>query len=66
MASAVDAAGDSIPLATVLTTTSKHIATRCQPKNVAFLKCKKKDLNPKKCLDKGRQVTRFIPRICHL
>ncbi|KAK1577354.1 hypothetical protein Q3G72_020980 [Acer saccharum] len=52
MASAVDAEGDPIPSLAVLTTVSKHIATRCQSENIAFLKCKKKDPNPEKCLDK--------------
>ncbi|KAG6664360.1 hypothetical protein I3843_02G075000 [Carya illinoinensis] len=60
MASAVDAAGDPIPTSAVLTASSKHIAVRCQAENVAFLKCKKQDPNPEKCLDKGRQVTRCV------
>ncbi|TXG68318.1 hypothetical protein EZV62_003253 [Acer yangbiense] len=60
MASTVDATGDPIPSLAVLTMASKHIATRCQPENIAFLKCKKKDPNPEKCLDKGHQVTRCI------
>ncbi|KAB2599478.1 NADH dehydrogenase [ubiquinone] 1 alpha subcomplex subunit 8-B-like [Pyrus ussuriensis x Pyrus communis] len=50
MASAVDPAGDPIPTSAVLTAAE----------NVAFLKCKKKDPNPDKCLDKGRQVTRCV------
>lgn len=60
MASAVDAGGDPIPTSAVLTSASKHIGLRCQPENIAFLKCKKKDPNPEKCLDKGRQVTRCV------
>ncbi|BBG93240.1 Cox19-like CHCH family protein, partial [Prunus dulcis] len=60
MASAVDAAGDPIPTSAVLTAASKHIQFQCQAENVAFLKCKKKDPNPEKCLDKGRQVTRCV------
>ncbi|KAI5654074.1 hypothetical protein M9H77_31261 [Catharanthus roseus] len=60
MASAVDAAGNPIPSSAVLMATSKHIATRCRDENVAFLKCKKDDPNPEKCLDKGQQVTRCV------
>ncbi|KAE8698219.1 Acyl carrier protein 1 [Hibiscus syriacus] len=50
MASVVDAAGEPIP-------TSSHVEIICMPENVEFLKCKKKDPNPEKCLDKGRQAT---------
>ncbi|XP_065863529.1 NADH dehydrogenase [ubiquinone] 1 alpha subcomplex subunit 8-B [Euphorbia lathyris] len=57
MSSAVDAVGNPIPTSAVLTASSKHIGNRCLEQNVAFLKCKKKDPNPEKCLDKGRQVT---------
>ncbi|KAM0985025.1 hypothetical protein ACFX13_012566 [Malus domestica] len=60
MASAVDPAGDPIPTSAVLTAAAKHIQFSCQAENVAFLKCKKKDPNPDKCLDKGRQVTRCV------
>ena len=60
MASAVDPAGDPIPTSAVLTAAAKHIQFNCQAENVAFLKCKKKDHNPDKCLDKGRQVTRCV------
>ncbi|TQD94918.1 hypothetical protein C1H46_019464 [Malus baccata] len=60
MASAVDPAGDPIPTSAVLTAAAKHIQYNCQAENVAFLKCKKKDPNPEKCLDKGRQVTRCV------
>ncbi|CAN6548140.1 unnamed protein product [Malus baccata var. baccata] len=59
MASAVDPAGEPIPTSAVLTAAAKHIQFNCQAENVAFLKCKKKDPNPEKCLDKGRQVTRL-------
>ncbi|CAB4293384.1 unnamed protein product [Prunus armeniaca] len=65
MASAVDAAGDPIPTSAVLTAASKHIQFQCQAENVAFLKCKKKDPNPEKCLDKGRQVTRCVLSLHH-
>ncbi|XP_030465795.1 NADH dehydrogenase [ubiquinone] 1 alpha subcomplex subunit 8-B [Syzygium oleosum] len=60
MASPVDAAGEPIPTSAVLMASSKHIATRCRPENVAFLKCKQKDPNPEKCLEKGREVTRCV------
>lgn len=60
MASIVDDAGDPIPTSSVLMATSKHIATRCRDANVAFLKCKKSDADPEKCLDKGQQVTRCV------
>ncbi|TQD71126.1 hypothetical protein C1H46_043282 [Malus baccata] len=60
MASAVDPAGDPIPTSAVLTAAAKHIQFSCQAENVAFLKCKKKDPNPDKCIDKGRQVTRCV------
>ncbi|XP_062082535.1 NADH dehydrogenase [ubiquinone] 1 alpha subcomplex subunit 8-B [Humulus lupulus] len=60
MSSAVDAAGDPIPTSAVLMASSKQIAFRCQAENVAFLKCKKNDPNPEKCLDKGQQVTRCV------
>ncbi|TQD89178.1 hypothetical protein C1H46_025261 [Malus baccata] len=57
MASAVDPAGDPIPTSVVLLAVAKHIQFSCQADNVAFFKCKKKDLSPKKCLDRGHQVT---------
>ncbi|XP_059636960.1 NADH dehydrogenase [ubiquinone] 1 alpha subcomplex subunit 8-B-like isoform X2 [Cornus florida] len=60
MASTVDVAGDAIPTSSVLMASSKHIATKCKSENVAFLKCKKDDSNPEKCLDKGQQVTRCV------
>ncbi|KDP40046.1 hypothetical protein JCGZ_02044 [Jatropha curcas] len=60
MASAVDATGNPIPTSAVLMASSRHIGTRCYEENVAFLKCKKKDPNPEKCLDKGQQVTRCV------
>ncbi|POO02369.1 CHCH [Trema orientale] len=60
MASAVDSAGDPIPTSAVLMASSKQISVKCQAENVAFLKCKKKDPNPEKCLDKGQQVTRCV------
>ncbi|KAF5774165.1 putative NADH dehydrogenase [ubiquinone] (complex I), alpha subcomplex, subunit 8 [Helianthus annuus] len=60
MASTVDAASEPVPTSAVLMSASKHIATRCRGENVAFLKCKKEDPNPEKCLDKGRQVTRCV------
>ncbi|KAJ3682853.1 hypothetical protein LUZ60_013080 [Juncus effusus] len=60
MASAVDATGEPIPTSSVLMAASKHIAARCRAENVAFLNCKKKDPNPEKCLDKGRQVTTCV------
>lgn len=56
----VDASGEPIPTSSVLMAASKHIAVRCRPENVAFLNCKKKDPNPEKCLEKGRQVTRCV------
>ncbi|XP_030517284.1 NADH dehydrogenase [ubiquinone] 1 alpha subcomplex subunit 8-B-like [Rhodamnia argentea] len=60
MASHVDAAGEPIPTSAVLMASSKHIAARCRQENVAFLKCKQKDPNPEKCLEKGREVTRCV------
>ncbi|KAK9182411.1 hypothetical protein WN944_025555 [Citrus x changshan-huyou] len=60
MATAVDPSGDPIPSSAVLTASSKHIGLRCQHENVEFLKCKQKDPNPEKCLDKGRQVTSCV------
>ncbi|XP_044499603.1 NADH dehydrogenase [ubiquinone] 1 alpha subcomplex subunit 8-B-like [Mangifera indica] len=60
MASVVDAAGEPIATSAVLMAVSKHIGTRCQLENVEFLKCKKRDPNPEKCLDKGRQVTTCV------
>ncbi|KAL7598157.1 NADH dehydrogenase [ubiquinone] 1 alpha subcomplex subunit 8-B-like [Lactuca sativa] len=60
MASAVDAVGEPIPTSAVLMSASKHIAGRCRGENLAFLKCKKDDPNPEKCLDKGSQVTRCV------
>ena len=58
MAGAVEAGGHPIPTSAVLMASSKHIGSRCFSENVAFLKCKKQDPNPEKCLDKGREVTR--------
>ncbi|KAL2482423.1 NADH dehydrogenase [ubiquinone] 1 alpha subcomplex subunit 8-B [Forsythia ovata] len=60
MESTVGAAGDPVLTSSVLMAASKHIATRCRSENVAFLKCKKDDPNPEKCLDKGHQVTRCV------
>ncbi|XP_074307138.1 NADH dehydrogenase [ubiquinone] 1 alpha subcomplex subunit 8-B-like [Silene latifolia] len=57
MASAVES---TVPTSAVLMASSKHIGTRCHDQNVAFLKCKKNDANPEKCLDKGNQVTRCV------
>uniref|UniRef100_A0A803MM03 Uncharacterized protein n=1 Tax=Chenopodium quinoa TaxID=63459 RepID=A0A803MM03_CHEQI len=51
---------EPIPTSAVLMAASKHISTRCRDENIAFLKCKKKDQNPEKCLDKGQQVTRCV------
>ncbi|GJS57700.1 NADH dehydrogenase [ubiquinone] 1 alpha subcomplex subunit 8-B-like protein [Tanacetum coccineum] len=51
-----DVGGEPIPTSAVLMSASKHIATRCRGENVAFLKCKKDDPNPEKCLEKGRQA----------
>lgn len=58
--SSVDAAGEPIPTSSVLMAASKHIAVRCRSENMAFITCKKKDANPEKCLDKGRQVTACV------
>ncbi|KAK1390518.1 CHCH domain-containing protein [Heracleum sosnowskyi] len=60
MSTAVNSGGDPIPTSAVLMSASKHIATRCRSENVAFLKCKKNDPNPEKCLEKGQQVTRCV------
>lgn len=56
----MDAVADPIPTSAVLMSTSKHIAMKCRDENFAFLKCKKDDANPEKCLDKGNQVTRCV------
>ncbi|KAK7294224.1 hypothetical protein RJT34_17111 [Clitoria ternatea] len=55
-----DASGNPVPTSTVLMASSKHIGIRCHSENLEFLKCKKKDRNPEKCLDKGREVTRCV------
>ncbi|KAL2555379.1 NADH dehydrogenase [ubiquinone] 1 alpha subcomplex subunit 8-B [Forsythia ovata] len=60
MASTVDAVGDPVPNSPVLMASWKHISTNCRNENLAFLKCKKADGNPEKCLDKGQQVTRCV------
>ncbi|XP_052207146.1 NADH dehydrogenase [ubiquinone] 1 alpha subcomplex subunit 8-B-like [Diospyros lotus] len=60
MASTVDSVGDPVPTSALLMASAKHIATRCKSENVAFVKCKKDDPNPEKCLDKGQQVTRCV------
>ncbi|KEH19027.1 NADH-ubiquinone oxidoreductase 19 kDa subunit family protein [Medicago truncatula] len=65
MSSAVDAAGNPIPTSAVLMASSKHIGLRCHSENLEFLKCKKKDQNPEKCLDKGRDVTRCVLGLTH-
>lgn len=57
---AVDGTGNPIPTSAVLTASAKHIGIRCMPENMAFLNCKKNDLNPEKCLEKGRDVTRCV------
>ncbi|XP_074312488.1 NADH dehydrogenase [ubiquinone] 1 alpha subcomplex subunit 8-B-like [Silene latifolia] len=53
-------AEDPVPTSSVLMAASKQIGIRCRNENVAFLKCKKKDADPEKCLDKGRDVTRCV------
>ncbi|CAJ1949878.1 unnamed protein product [Sphenostylis stenocarpa] len=60
MSSTVDSSGNPIPSSSVLMASSKHIGIRCHSENLEFLKCKKKDQNPEKCLDKGRNVTRCV------
>lgn len=60
MAGYVDASGEPVPTSSMLMASSKHIGMRCHSENVDFLKCKKKDPNPEKCLDKGREVTRCV------
>ncbi|KAK4267750.1 hypothetical protein QN277_024490 [Acacia crassicarpa] len=60
MASSVDASGNPIPTSAVLMAASKHIGFKCQSENLDFLRCKKKDPNPEKCLDKGQEVTRCV------
>ncbi|XP_057956721.1 NADH dehydrogenase [ubiquinone] 1 alpha subcomplex subunit 8-B [Malania oleifera] len=60
MASTVDAGSDPVPTSAVLMASSKHISSKCLQENVAFLKCKKKDPNPEKCLEKGYEVTRCV------
>ncbi|GAB2221434.1 hypothetical protein Droror1_Dr00012612 [Drosera rotundifolia] len=59
-ASVVDAVGNPIPTSASLMASSKHIGLRCSGENAAFLRCKKKDPNPEKCLDKGQEVTRCV------
>ncbi|KAE8725894.1 NADH dehydrogenase 1 alpha subcomplex subunit 8-A [Hibiscus syriacus] len=59
----VDAAGEPIPTSSVLMSAAKHIEIKCMSENVEFIKCKKKDPNPEKCLDKGRQATRCALRV---
>ncbi|RZC52433.1 hypothetical protein C5167_020866 [Papaver somniferum] len=56
----VDPAGEPIATSAVLMASSKHIATFCRAENMAFLNCKKKDQNPEKCLEKGREVTSCV------
>lgn len=58
--SAVDPSGEPIPTSAVLMAASRHIGLRCEAENLEFLRCKKKDPNPEKCLDKGQQVTRCV------
>ncbi|KAK9756419.1 hypothetical protein RND81_01G095700 [Saponaria officinalis] len=53
------AAKDLVPTS-MLIATSKQIGFRCCEEIVAFLKYKKKDPNPEKCRDKGREVTRCV------
>ncbi|XP_068660044.1 NADH dehydrogenase [ubiquinone] 1 alpha subcomplex subunit 8-B [Aristolochia californica] len=60
MANTVDAVGDPIPTSAVLMVSSKHMAEKCRTENTAFIKCKKRDPNPEKCLDKGQQVTSCV------
>ncbi|KAG0496436.1 hypothetical protein HPP92_000964 [Vanilla planifolia] len=56
----VNQSGNPIPTSSVLMAASKHIAVKCSAENIAFIKCKKKDPNPEKCLDKGREVTHCV------
>ncbi|KAM3707544.1 hypothetical protein ACB098_02G034600 [Castanea mollissima] len=58
--SAVDPSGEPIPTSAVLMAASRHIGLRCEAENLEFLRCKKKDPNPEKCLHKGQQVTRCV------
>ncbi|KAL8161294.1 hypothetical protein V2J09_012783 [Rumex salicifolius] len=58
MASSVDEVGAPLATSSSLMMSSKHIGIRCRNENLDFLRCKKKDANPEKCLHKGREVTR--------
>lgn len=60
MSTNVDEVGDPIPTSAVLMASAKHIEINCRGENIAFLKCKKDEPNPEKCLDKGHQVTRCV------
>ncbi|KAL8520074.1 hypothetical protein ACS0TY_010852 [Phlomoides rotata] len=66
MGSTVDATVNGVPTSSVLMAAAKHIGTKCLGVNVAFLKCKKDDPNPEKCLDKGRQVTQCVLHLLSL
>ena len=52
--------GEPIPTSAVLMASWKHIGTACRTENAAFINCKKKDPNPEKCLDSGREVTSCV------
>ncbi|CAA7388667.1 unnamed protein product [Spirodela intermedia] len=56
----VDPAGEPIPTSAVLMASWKHIGAACRTENAAFINCKKKDPNPEKCLDRGREVTSCV------
>ncbi|XP_078440121.1 NADH dehydrogenase [ubiquinone] 1 alpha subcomplex subunit 8-B-like [Wolffia australiana] len=56
----LDQEGEPIPTSAVLMASWKHIGASCRVENAAFINCKKKDPNPEKCLDRGREVTSCV------
>jgi len=50
--------GDSeiVPTSSVLYAAHKHIGERCKDVSMAFLRCKKRDLDPSVCLKEGEAV----------
>ena len=45
-----------VPTSNVLYAAHKHIGERCKDVSMAFLRCKKKDLDPSVCLNEGQAV----------
>lgn len=52
-----EARASAVPASAMLFAVHRHLQTRCAEKTSAFLKCKKGDQDPEKCLRQGAAMT---------